>query len=186
MQQQTQYTAQSHPARRAARAVARKNPGFDFDAPAALLNASDYKEFLAELERDFPSPPAPQPGPVANYSYAPGSYLADLLRGEAKKLLALAALHSKFVRYDKEHPESYSDECAYTWYLPELSLRALDNPVARFISQELFNTAEWSRLHKVRPMTDEGCEKCLKYVALVADRIAPFCTEGNHDLFGNI
>lgn len=179
-------TAFSHPARRAARAAQRANPSFDFSEPAEPLDAASFAEFAAELEREAHATRAPQPGPIAQYEYSDKSYLAELLRGEAARLLTIASLHTKFVRYDKEDPGAYADACSYGWYAPELTLLELADasPAARFVAQELFKTAAWSRPFHVRPLTDEGVDKCRSFVAQVAKRIAPFCTPGNTDLFG--
>lgn len=179
-------TAFSHPARKAARAALRANPSFDFSEPAEPLDTRSFEEFVAELERECPSSRAPQPAEIAQYEYSDKSYLADLLRGEAARLLTIASLHTKFVRYDKNAPEVYADECAYTVYAPYLTLLELADasPEARFVAQELFKTAGWTRPFHVRPLTDEGVDKCRSFVAQVAKRIAPFCTPGNTDLFG--
>lgn len=186
MKPTTTLTAFSHPARKAARAAARANPGLDFSEPAERMDARAFAEFAAELEREAHATSAPTLAPIAQYEYSDDSYLAELLRGEAARLLTIASLHTKFVRYDKNAPEQYADECAYTWAAPYLALLELESasPAARFIAQELFKTAAWARPFHVRPLTDEGCDKCRAFVAQVAKRIAPFCTPGNTDLFG--
>lgn len=184
------YDHISHPARAAARANARQAariaPSFDFDTPAEPLKADDFAAVVAELEREFPrSAPAPDL-PVADYSYTSDSYLAELLRAEGARLVLLTKLHAKRVRYDKNRPDEYADQCSYTWAAPHLAQLALadSTPEARFVAQEIFKTVAWNRPWRINPMTDEGVEKCIAFVAQVAKRIAPFCTPGNYDLFG--
>lgn len=184
------YDHINHPARKAARgaarAAARIAPGFDFDTPAEPLKANDFAALVAELEREFPrSAPAPAL-PVADYQYTPDSYLAELLRAEGARLVLLTKLHAKRVRYDKNRPEEYADQCSYTWSAPHLAQLALADATAeaRFVAREIFRTVDWNRPWHINPMTDEGVEKVVAFVAQVAKRIAPFCTPGNYDLFG--
>lgn len=184
------HTHLTHPARKAARANARLAeriaPGFDFSEPAAPLAAGGFEQVVAELEREFPRQPDAPELPIAQYSYTPESYLSELLRAEAARVLLLTKLHSRYVRYDKERPDLYADECYLTWSVPHLTQLALADatPEARFIAQEIFRTVDWSRPWHIQPLTDEGCDKISAFVASVARRIAPFVTPGNSDLFG--
>ncbi len=187
------YTHDSHPARKAARAAARHAartaPGLDFSAPAITLviTTEAVADFMAELEAlAGPRNPCPQPGPVAEYSYAPNSALADLLRLEAGRVMVLVKAHARYVPYDREDPDSYADTCSPTWSLPWSTLLALDDasPEARFVAQELYRTLEWSRPWRISPLWPEGLDAVQAYVTQVALRVAPFVTPGNTDLFG--
>lgn len=178
MKPTTPLTTFSHPARKAARAAQRANPGFDFSEPAAPLDAASFAEFVAELEREFPRAPAtPAPGPLLAYERVPCSLIDMQIKRAAAQLRQLMLDSVERVPFDRADPTDYMCALADTAFLHYDSLLALESPAERYLADAVYHEAGWFQRHGVVPTHSWGKRQMRDFVESFARNLAPLLAE---------
>lgn len=180
-----QHTAQSHPARKAARAAARANPGLDFSEPAPATSVDKAVAFIevaaelvAELDREFPrGPTPPEPGPVLTYECQPGSIVDRQIQRTAARVRQLMLDSIERIPFDRDDPSDWNHALADTAALHYESLIALETPAERYVADAVYRAAGWLQHRGVVPTHAWGKTQIRKLVEDFARNLAPLLAE---------
>lgn len=185
MKPQQQHTAYSHPARKAARAAQRANPGFDFEPAIATVAACEvtaahdsFAAVLAELEREFPrGATTPTPGPLLAYERVPGTLIDMQIKRSAAQLRQLMLDSVERVPFDRADPTDYMSALADTAFIHYDSLLALESPAERYLADAVYHDAGWFQHRGVVPTHSWGKRQMRDFVESFARNLAPLLAE---------